>query len=924
MSCLGAKSDTRDSCCILLGERDPQITSVGSCRLTNFLQEGFAFIEMSTSSDLKEALSQRLKRMEASSPSNFPLIGTRPKVPGTPGMIGASAYGTGGNLSSGLASKGNLSPIRRTTSGLPPAASILTETELKSVTVDSVINCEGYLSKFSSGTLTGRWQKRFFVLKGGRFGYFKATPTSSEAKPEKSFSLKKIKEVVSKESASEREFSIRVGETLYPLKAPTPSDMRKWVSVLNTALAQKDSLPISDDDEDGSSSAVDMISVSNSVTSQMSDVSMMNEDVQAYLAQQRAMAASAARQHETVWEVDLDPDELEVFFSEWFPSFDEASESLAQLGAYMVTGLTKSISHLYSTLAGDIFDKDLTDLAGQYKRAKSVMQSVRKVSSSQGDPVRTQLNSVLIEYMPRIIVQVNKFLDFRKETRESSREEEEDDDDCSLILWKRSELFGILDILSLLMTDLSNLLGSAECDCSYCDPVGATSSLSENCTATERWKKSLRNCLQRAAGEFEVSLIERIQSKMLTIESTWDAAAGSSDAAPSKKNHSLFGSRLTVWLSAWAPSLVVACQAEGSDLLKEEAKLCHCNRLISEIVSAALVAVMNSAWRQFKRKSLRTNLFASQRKFALEAIAELREKNIGFWSVFSNGTTLAAISQLEVVPPEDSNTLELCNLLAFANEAVMLSVFLAETLPQQLPYIPKIFESCFDGLSATFANTSLETCRHVVHFHFVETNYDSMYCAFNPKSLSAEMRKTPMIIARDAVEKFAADLLPLGAHPVVKAHAINMLPVSVICVYLSGLLKNRIKVRMTKNLLSMIESDIIIFKSLFSESRFNCKESAVVRALDPLLAALSFLTEPRKDIIIEEISKRLLELLGPKHAPAATLCLMEMRGNDFSKLEKQALLALVDPQGILNPHNPKMGDPKLAHGLSDSDASWRF
>jgi hypothetical protein len=467
--------------------------------------------------------------------------------------------------------------------------------------VDADIRCEGYLSKFSSGSLTGRWQKRYFVLKNGRFGYFRRAPALADEKPEKSFSLRKIKEVISKESVNEREFSIRVGETLYPLKAPTPSDARKWASVITTALAHKDSIPMSEEDEDGSSSAVDMISLSNSVTSQISDVSMMNEDVQAYISLQRAMAASSARQHETVWEVDLDPDELEVLFAEWFPSFEDTTEQVVVLGELMTKALTKSISHLYATLSGDIFDTGLIDLAGQYKRAKSLMQTVRKESSSsQGsDPVGSQLNSVLIEYISRIINQVSKFLDHRREVRESSREGE---DDASGILWMRSELIGILNTLSHLISDLSSLHGTADCGCSYCDPPGFLARETDNCAAADRWKKSLRNCLQRVGGELELSLIERIQAQMLPIESTWDASAGSSETAPCKKNHSLFGSRLTVWLTGWAPALLLACQQEGSDLLKQTSILSHCARLVSEIVSSVHVAIFNSAWRQFKRK----------------------------------------------------------------------------------------------------------------------------------------------------------------------------------------------------------------------------------------------------------------------------------------------------------------------------------
>ena len=862
---------------------------------------------MSTSTDLREALRERLKRMETASALRITPAGTPMAANPAFGRAGGSALALGGNSLNAKPSS-IFQPTLTTakTMAVLPAATRLQENADSPRNPSPIpsIRCEGYLSKFSSGSLTGRWQRRYFVLHNGRLGYFKKQPPgdSRESKPEKSFSLRKVKEVVWNESAAnEREFSIKLGESTYQLKASTPSEMRKWVSALNTALAQKDSFPTTDDEE-AASSAADMVSVSNSVSSQQSDTSMLTEDIQAYLQQQRAMAAASARKQETVWEVELDPDEIDKYFTEWFSFPDD--EDLAKVNAKLVTGISLALSHLYATVASEMFDAAVIDLPGQFKRAKSVMQSLRREATSirESDPIRTQFNGILMEYIPRIINEVGKFLDLRKEVRDDAREDESG--------VTGADLLPLIDILSLAMTDISSLASKTDCECAYCS---ALSGSSDACTASERWKKTLRNCLQRLGSEFEVALIERIQSRMLPTDSTWDAPAGFSGSAPNKTTHPLFGTRLTVWLSAWAPELTAACQTEALDVLKHEARIKHSKRLVSELVSSVLVAVLNSAWRQFKRRTVKLAYIAAQRKDVLKQIATLKDSG-GFWSVFSSNA--AQIQTLEKsIPPEELCWLDFANLLAFGNEAILMSVFLSETIPEHVAFVTKIFESCFEGLSATFVNTASEVAEFLVHFHFTELRFADLASAFR----IVDQHKTPMIVARDATEKFANDLVPGGTHPALKAQIVNRLPAAVILLYVSGLLRVKPKAKQGRNPVSMVEADLIIFKSLFSESRFNCREAAVSKASVPLSLVLSFLTETNKKTIADELSKKLLATFGPRHAPAATTALLEMRGYDLGKADRNALLKIVDPTlGGTVPF------PEAGTESNEPETVWRF
>jgi hypothetical protein len=842
---------------------------------------------MSTSGDLREALTQRLKRLEATSAVRSSSVSSISGLNRGSNVIPGGLTSPSGNLAS---SKGQNSfqPDSRRSMSLPGVSQI-SFTREPSVSpspapVAPKIRCEGYLSKYSSGSITGRWQKRYFVLEDGRLGYYKKAPgpDSRGSVPDKSFSLRKVKEIIWNESlVNERDFSIKFTDSqMYQLKAYSPSEMRKWVSALSTALAQKDSLGHSDDEDRGSSSGVDLVSVSNSVSSQASDSTIMNEDIQAYLQQQRQMvqASSAARKQDTVWEVEVDPDELDSMFVEWF-KVSEDDDDLKRLSQNLIKGIHIATSHLYSTIGSEVFDAQVLDLKSQLKRARSTLQSIRK--SETVDPIKTQLNSIIMEYVSRIVNEVVKFLDNRKEIRDCMNDINNS---------QEIELLGVVDVLCQIMTEYSSLTVAtkSDCSCAYCSPIDRDG---ETCSATDRWKKTLRNILQRLGSELEVTVIERLQNQFLALDSTWDAEAGSSPRAPTKVSHPLFGTRLNVWLTAWSPSLIIACEKEVFNLLKDQATIRHSKRLVSELLASVLVAILNSAWRQFKRKTVRSQMFAETWKQTLKQIAYIRETNTGFWAVFSSQHH--EIDRLEnSVPVEETHTLALPNLVALGNESILLSTFLNETLPDKLPYVPRIFLSCFEGLAASYSNTATEVAALIVDFHFTEKYAPEMGLAF--KSLLADLKRTPMIVARDATEKFASDLIPFGTHPALKSHLVNLLPAAVIQLYVTALLKQRPRAKQMKTITSILETDLIIFKSLFSETRFNCKDSVVLKATLPLQVVISFLSERNKQNILDECGKKFMVAFGTKFALQAANALMEIRGNDFTKSERASLLSLFE------------------------------
>ena len=822
---------------------------------------------MSSSHDLKEALSQRLKRLES---------GTNPSTAASSMRPGFSRAGSfAGNTGSLLNHNefGKLSSISRLGSGLEGRSPQLQvrPSFLHTADVSAVapaIECEGYLSKYSSGSLTARWQRRYFVLRGGRFGYFKKQPASSEMKADKTFSLRKIKAVFTKEPCgpSDREFSMELGDHVYQLKASTPSEMRRWMSVLSTAVAQKDSFPVFDDD-DKESSGGDMLSVSNSVVSSVVSEISMSEDVQSYLSHQRALAAESAAHSETVWEIEVDVDQLDSLFSTLFPSAnDQVQMSISEINHTVVVGVSKIVSHLYAVLANEVFDPDMIDLPGQFDRVKLAVESIRKSYRKHNAKTdeKAQLVSVLMEYIPRIVQVVDTFLLKRAARRSVADEDDSEEDSGSSV----KDLPAIMAVVGTLISDIG-ILWQEQCGCVYCDAAGVAGQISDTCIVTDKWRKALQGLQQRVSSEFEVCLIESIQSEML--ETAWDMDV-------KKITHPLLGKN-PCWLSSWTPKLLVACQEKALNLLNNAAPTFP-KRLVSELLASVLVAVLNSAWRQIHCKSIRTNAFVSERKKLIVKAANLLYANSGFWGVFTVGQTNLQITKMMELPKDEKFTLEFPTLVSFANEAILLSIFSAESLYEQLPFVPKIFAACFEGLAITFINAAIDTCNHIVYFHFVDKKIGSAEMFFSKRI------ETPMLSCRDLADTFVAELVPFGAHPSVRNHCINLLPAAIVHIYVSSLIKGRPRVK--TGLPDILQKDLVVFKGL------GGSESIVSSAMHALHWILSFLTETDIRILVDDLAPKLAIFFGPLHAHIAISVLIDMRGTDLSKQDKAAIMIRVD------------------------------
>jgi hypothetical protein len=388
---------------------------------------------------------------------------------------------------------------------------------------------------------------------------------------------------------------------------------------------------------------------------------------------------------------------------------------------------------------------------------------------------------------------------------------------------------------------------------------------------------------------------------MYDTESAWESVSNSGDKAPKKVSHPLFGNRSGLWMSAWSSHTIFLCEQKAVGILKDSSRSVEfCKRLVSEILSSVLVTVFNGAWRQVKHKALRTSVYASQRKVALDRAALLQSQNVGFWSVFTAQQRQQQIQDILKIEEQHTTKLEMENLVSFTNECVLLSTFLSESIDDSFPYIPKIFSACFDGLSGTFTNSAIDVCRHIVHFHFTELSLPVIEKAFHSVKTAPAgvdtLKSTPMIACRDLTDKFVNDLIPFGAHPSVKGYCLVHIVAAVANMYAQCLLRSRIKLKMNKIILPMVSGDMIIFKSLFSEQRFHCKDAVVNRAIHPISVIYGALSEKEVKLVVSDWSRKLLEVFGPRYAANIAGLVCDMRG-DMSKSDKLSFRANSDPTG---------------------------
>jgi hypothetical protein len=251
-----------------------------------------------------------------------------------------------------------------------------------------------------------------------------------------------------------------------------------------------------------------------------------------------------------------------------------------------------------------------------------------------------------------------------------------------------------------------------------------------------------------------------------------------------------------VSLTGFAPAFVQAAQATCLNAaIQWMAAYPSSARLVAEHSSSALVASINSVWRTFKR----------QAGLASERAAEEQFKK------YSEATRTC---REELLKRRETFT-DFSHLVAFANEAVLLSRFCAKTWSNGVSskFTPDVFLTCMEGLASGFLTTATDVCHSIVLLHLTPRVKFDLVKLFAQKNLIEKKNQTPMIHAKITAEHFISALDNSHAIPCVRDAVVALVAQALLRAYIHALVKNKPRVKALKTLPDMLKADLDLFRS---------------------------------------------------------------------------------------------------------------
>lgn len=751
------------------------------------------------------------------------------------------------------------------------------------------VRVSGYLYKYSSGTLA-RWQKRFFVLEGGRLSYFKKSPSEKDV-ANKTFSVRKIKSVTSKEvsGGDDREFGLVFanGKT-YEMRAPTEDDMRKWVSSLRNAISVMAQTPVDGSQQAGDDALSDgdgMTSGQGSVMSEnrppdsptQSSERNLSARLQGLIPRRESLVGvmhglstiknvvipsgmSSPPVDTSMLEVEIDPDQLDKNFEEWFYFVQGGKEGGVHIHrdikmSNITDACNRANQHLWQTLAN-------LPKGSEVKLEEAVGRSRARM----GAPEAVERASIVVEeYLARLAKYVAKSVDLRNAILHSGPRLGHGRTTLGLgnsepnILNPSfgnlsSELPQLMDCVTRMYSAFDKLLplahSSTKCLCCYCDPSGVgmlkverqnggkkSAVLPPVTCSQDKWRKSMRGILQRIGGELEVGLIEELLNLIQSAELAWESNPRHSVPTdetlfgPCPQQHPLFddlyinstpGVKMSppkILMSSFAPAFVQAAQTRCLNAASQwMAAYSSSARLISEHSSSALVASLNSVWRQFKRVS--TNAaergeIESKKKYT-ESMRNSREDALRRIVSSTDSSPANRRRNSSSAGAMNDVIFNLEHLISFANECVLISRFCAKTWSNGVSakFTPDVFLSCMDGLASGFLATAVDVTHSIVSIHYLPRVKFDLNKMFHIKNL-AYNKTTPMAHGKVITEQFVESLDVLAPLMCVREAIIALLGPALMRSYMRALFRNHPKLKTFKTVPEMVKGDIELFKDLF-------------------------------------------------------------------------------------------------------------
>lgn len=729
-----------------------------------------------------------------------------------------------------IASSGQYSPDQAGRDVRPPVSRLLASVNVVDVEKRQVI-LEGYVYKCSSGTLTSRWQKRYFVLRESELEYF---GTESAAKsvgaPSVRFPVKKIKSV---QARGGKEFDLHIGgnQRRYQLKTISSQQSAAWVSAIDTVISQYASTR-----EGAGGGSVDSIVSSESSSARFGGSSSMaaseRNNLTATTSEEGAYVVyvqDTLLEHQQ--ELYISGEEIDALFSEWF-SFLTSSSSEIKAGR-MIDAASRSVSDLWAVLGGLTRGEDLS-----FEEARV---SIEKKLSEIGP---NTYNQIVGEYILRLCQKVRVWL---------LGPPTSPDDVPVLIEW-----------VARLQLQLDELLASSQRD-----EAGALSPTHSDrgtiLARPEKWRKSIKLLLRRLGADWEVLLIEYLNNSMRP-ESTWDDPIDGKSVLPSciigmpKQQGPIL---MTPWTFEFLTVISEKCLSRSTKGTPWSVAYPTSVSLLTAHCANAMIAALNSAWRELK---VRATGYAKGKGGKMGKVLNRMKQQRGV-----AGRRVMALD----------------NMLAFGNECTLISVFCqhASIQPEMRAASP-VFGSCLEALSGAFANTSQQVAKSIVSIHFVGKEKIVLNHAFDPKVLAVRL-KVPIAESLEVAQQFIDSLPKMGTHELLRYLLVGQVMVAVANSYVESVVLHRPKISKFSRLAAVVAEDEALFFSMFRD--LGRPSTEINAAIDPISHIRSVLHESNGGIALVQHCIEITRTFSSfEQAVQVIKALLDIKG--ISKTDKRDIL----------------------------------
>ena len=652
---------------------------------------------------------------------------------------------------------------------------------------------EGSLLKFSSGALTSRWQKRYFILNENGLEYFgnHSQAFKSTSSPSVSFPIHRIKSVSSC-GTSGQELELVIGKKncrQYQLKASSGESCKEWIYAIQEAIHRHRSSR-----ESATGSAADsIVSADDMDGDSVLGGSSLNDNSSIISTGDRIGAAATT----TLWEQpEVSVDDLDALFSEWFIFLEDPTAEVK--AGRMIDASSRAVSDLWAVL-------------GKLPRGEDVVFEDAKKSILMN--FREGRSSVTIgEYVMRLCQKIIIWLNRRP--------------------LNPDEIPVVIEWMCRLKRNLESLTR-----------VGGKGGTSGSSSPThsdggsilsppERFSDALRMVIRKLGSEWEIGLIEFIQRSMPS-ESVWDLPPVVDGETNASLPRGPFLSSSTLLKGGEPASASISCvttswSGQFMDLVNKkcisrctpgdvawQVAFPTCCDLLTEHACSIIVAVMNACHREFKKRASLYTSHAAESSSG-RRMESMLKKVKGLIATSPPAAKVAPEDYRPPSPPPGKLSFDQEHMLAFGNEATLVSVccqHVSNLSAFTKASSPAVFAACLEELSQAFAHIANEVSRVFVKVHFLSKNAKLIRGAFDPKQLAVRI-KVPIAETLEEAKRF---ITQEGCHELLKYLITGHLMQGVANAYVTSLVTHKPKITKFTRLAAVVAEDEGLFFALFKE-----------------------------------------------------------------------------------------------------------